>query len=320
MGGCYSSNCSSRPVQVSTWQKYMQNFIKEWDRALLISAYNNFFSSSNKNGGFIGSLAKTAGLNSISDIPNEFPGMEYEIKFDISVKKAGKEEPTIVNYLDSFTFPTIPEGRFLKDPVNSIATGINRFFGTDQEERLVVITKGNGIYLKEKSEAMQLDSFVIKRSERRYATTLDNAINKVIDICLEPGVSYRGRIRKEKGDAFILDSIDGRIYSFTVTRSHLTKPRANKESQTQRQLEIEYAGYIPGFPGFKKRSEAQLLGNMEDFGRYVGVIYNRFPIGASQWRGKLSLTDERKYDFVLGNTKEAKVLASPKLLESKVNA
>ena len=137
----------------------------------------------------------------------------------------------------------------------------------------------------------------IKRTEKRYLAEIDDVTDKISEISLDQGVKYKGRIRKEKGDVFILDASDGRIYSFTVTRAHLIKAGEKKESETQRQLEIEYAGYLSGFDNFNKNSEKQLAEGMVNLAVYTFSLYHRTPL-ISRWSFSLVPTHERKYDFV----------------------
>lgn len=305
MGGCYSrsygySECS-RP-SIPEWKTTLQEAIKTENREKLTDAYKSFFQESGSSG-FIAEMAKLIGISRVEQIPKEFPDIEYEVKFDIGFE--GKSEPSIEGYLNAFDFPVARHARFLKDPVHSVATGINRFYGTSTDERLVVITKGGETFLKEKSEILPVDTdipyqkIVIKRKEKRYEAELDEVINKINDVSSRQDVSYRGRIRKEKGDDFVLDTNDGRIFSFTITRAHLIPPGQEAETAVQRQLEIEYAGFLPGFSGFKENSEIQIIQGMVDLARYTYGLYQSAPIGAKS-RIRLIPTLERKYDFIVG--------------------
>jgi hypothetical protein len=160
------------------------------------------------------------------------------------------------------------------------------------------------------------ENIVIKRTEERFESSTGEVLSELRKTTSEEGVRYRGRIRKEKGDVFILDTNDGRIYSFTITRAHLTKDGDAKESGIQRQLEIEYAGYVPGFKGFEKESEPQIVRGMVDMAKYTFAMYNGAPI-RDGWRMNLALTSERKYDFVLGESRKQMTLPMPrKLLET----
>jgi hypothetical protein len=295
-------------------------YVKDGDVTDLVSAYKKYMDTNNN--GFIAKLADVLGVSKISDIPKEFPEFEYEVKFDITpLAVVGKKEPTIVQYLDAFDFPPTNSARFLKDPVNDNMEGINMFFGDDLDERIVVIHKAGKHYLKEKGKVMPVDhkipyeGIVIKRTEERYEASVEDITDKIAELTRDAETKYRGKIRKEKGDAFILDLNDGRIYSFTITRAHLVKPGEFEESAVQRQLELEYAGFLPGFPGFKKDSEPQIVTGMVDLAKRVYTLYDGSPV-ANGWRMKLAVTSERKYDFIVnGNGDRKKKLAKKEVIE-----
>ena len=320
MGGCYSgsygySSCSS-DYEKRKIKSSFQSFLESGDIEQLVNAYTDFLAD--KNSGFIAEFAKVLGIKNINDIPKEFPEIEYEVKFDIQVNGNSRNdnEPEIVDYLNAFDFPVSKRTRFLKDPVNASAVGVNNFYG-DSDEKLVVIEKGGAIYLKEKGPIIPLETsvkygdIVIKRKEKRWKSDFEEASRKIVDIC-EDGVEYKGKVRKEKGDDFILDTSDGRIYSFTVTRAHLVVPNEKKESKVQRQLELEYAGYLPKFPGFEKDSEEQIIQGMVDLAKYTFILYENAPV-VRGWRMNLASTWERKYDFIAGN-----IGGNGKKLEEKV--
>jgi hypothetical protein len=307
MGGCYTSYTPRFQSDCERDSYYAESdlasafrvFQKTQDRSGLIK---HFVASLQRNGsGFIGNLAEAAGIKSIGDIPKEFPAWEYEVKFDIQVVGKGKE-PAINAFLDTFDFPATQSARYLKDPVNNIAEGVNHFFGDGLEEKLVVIEKAGKKFLKKKGSVIPVklgipyEEIIVKRTEERYEASMETIFEEAKRVASEHG-EYKGKIRKEKGDAFILDLADGRIYSMTVNRSHLTRAGEEKESEIQRQLELEYAGFIPKFPGFEKDAEAQIVSGMVDLAKFVFVLYNNAPI-ANGWRMNLGITGERKYDFV----------------------
>ena len=306
MGGCYT-NYGSSPCSRSyekEWKTLLNRALrKPFDLKTFTQSYAQFLQD--QEAGFIKEIALHQGIKEIAQIPNEFPGIEYEVKFALAMGKGKGDEPEITDFLDAFDFPATRNARFVKDPVHANATGINRFFGLDGDERLVVIEKCGGLYLKEKSGALEhnysipFEQIVLKRTEDRYAATLDKVIAKTHEVLVQGSVCY-GHIRKEKADDFLLDTSSGRIFSFTITRSHLQKTGAKDESDIQRQLEIEYAGYLPGFPDFAQKSEKQMIQNMVDVARTTFALYQHaiLPRG---WSFAMEVTDERKYDFVSGN-------------------
>jgi len=315
MGGCYSSSdyyrAQPRTVQEDSWMTQLKSALKGTvSSEKLSNAYTLFLRD--QGSAFIKKVAAIQGIDDIVKIPKEFSEIEYEVKFDIQMQEGKGKEPGIKDILDAFDFPATKSVRFIKDSVHTDAEGINRFYGKNGEERLVVITKGGGVFLKEKSEFMphnyeiQYEEIVLKRKEARVAATLDEVVTKVAEVSSEEGVKYHGQIRKEKGDDFILDTSDGRIYSFTITRAHLKKAGDKEETDVQRQLEIEYAGYIPGFAALKKNSEQQIIQGMVDLSRYTFALYGSTPL-PNGWRMNLHVTDERKYDFVSNKRKKIEV-------------
>ena len=311
MGGCY--NYSDRSVEPSfsqrtpSWQTNLKEFQKTKKLSSLVEGYKGFFQE--QESGFFAQLAQTLGIKDVTDIPKEFSEIEYEVKFDLTPRAGKGQEPGIKNYLEAFDFPVTQAPRFMKDPVNALSVGVNSFLGDGLEEKLVVIEKGGKNYLKEKGPVLPLEvnvpyqEIIVKRTEVRYQANMEQIIAKVAEV-RGAGGDYQGKIRKEKGDAFILDTNDGRIYSFTITRAHLVKPGETKESAIQRQLEIEYAGFLPGFRGLVRDSEKQIVEGMVDLAKYVATLYNGAPLG-NGWRVNLGLTHERKYDFVSGRARDS---------------
>lgn len=318
MGGCYSdyersSRSSSRNIE--THFELLKKFRKTGDHKELVAASRAFSSGDLLKKGFIKEVAKAFSVQTdkegIPIFPKEFPQREYEVKFDIVPYNGADEretpdsEPSVVEYLDAFDFPVGLNTRFFKDPVNNFAEGMNSFMGDDKDERLVIIEKAGGMYLKEKgrvepvSLGVPYEEIIVKRTEERYPCDIESLLDKTREVTSEDGVKYRGKLRKEKGDVFILDSEDGRVYSFTVTRAHLIRPGEEKESAVQRQLEIEYAGYVPGFSeSFALDSEPQVISGMIDLAKYTSLMYNNGRV-SNGWKMGLGVTSERKYDFVL---------------------
>jgi hypothetical protein len=295
MGGCYDTTYSTRshePAWKTTTKSSTAAFFRSGETPDLVAAYKAYGESNSS--GFIKALLDH---KDCKEAPKEFPDIEYEIKFNIDVYKSDRNgnEPGMQQFLQAFDFPATRAARFLKDDVDVVAQGTNHFFGEGIEERLVVIEKGGKIYLKEKSQPLELktgvqyEQIVIKRTEKRYEAKLDKILQKVAEVA-KGGASYIGAAVKDKGDAFVLDTQSGRIFSFTVTKAH-------RDHLVQRQLEIEYAGYVPGFPQFEKGSEKQIVSDMVALAKQVAFLNNDVAI-APGWSVRLELTDERKYDFV----------------------
>lgn len=292
----------------------LKGFFRTGQVSLIVEAYKAFCQSNTS--GFIKKAMEQKG---IKESPKEFPEMEYELKFSISAhppKDSKTKEPNIKEYLEAFEFPPTRNARYLKDDVNSIATGTNHFFGRGNDELLILIEKGGKLYLKEKSQPLPFSTgvpyehLVVKRTEERYECKAVDAAKRTAQIALEGG-SHQGSLTKEKGDAFLLDTLDGRIFSFTVTRAK------REDGAIQRQLEIEYAGYIPGFPAFEKDSEPAIVSDLVDIAKHVAMLHQNIPIG-NGWKMSVTPTTERKYDFVIGTTQMTSLPLETRLLEEVI--
>ena len=69
-------------------------------------------------------------------------------------------------------------------------------------------------------------------------------------------------MKKYRVKDFIMDSIDGRIYAVAVTLCDSNK-------RIQKQLEIEYSGFIPGFYDFRKNDENQIITGIQDLSLFI---------------------------------------------------
>lgn len=317
MGGNYTNYGSSssqeiRRTAADSWKQgvsaSLNSFFSSYALQDLYAAYTQF---SQKNAsGFFSELLRHRGLIAA---PKEFPDIEYESKFEITFAGTCNEddcnEPSVGDLLSAFVFPLGPSTRFIKDPVRTVAQGKNHFYGRGVEERLVVIEKGGGHYIKTKSDPLPFDAdvpfqdLVIKRKEDRRKATLEEILEKVAAVTQDGG-QYFGHIIKDKGDDFILDVNDGRIYSFTVTRAE----DASDSNRVQRQLEIEYAGFVPGFPHFIKDDETQIISGLVDLAKHTLFFGNNAPVAGRRLFARP--TSQRKYDFISKN-EVLQVRASP---------
>lgn len=237
-------------------------------------------------------------------IPKEFPGVEYEIKFNIKLFGEGKE-PSIKEYLDALDI-SLDKSRYCICPNKSISSGTNYYIGDALNECFVVMENNGKLFLKEKGEqtpvqvGIKAENLVTKRKEKVYETSLEEVMKKTMNRVQENSNSaelkYLGRIRKEKGDIYAVDNSDGRIYCITISKCFLDKN--NKD--VQRQLEIEYVGYSPGIKKFKKNSEKNIIQGLTYFANFLYEKYNNKKI-SENYTIRLEATKERKYDFVVQN-------------------
>ncbi len=296
MGGYYGNPYAKSSV--SEWKDPIKNlvatFFNRGDRGDLFLAYKMALAS--KTAGFIQSLLNH---HECGRPPKEFSEFEYEIKFNVALvppQDMEGVEPSMQKTFEAFELPIAHPSRFLKDNLQLFSESTNHFFGSKDEEALVVIERAEGQYLKEKSPPIPLnvgvewESWVMKRSEVRYKASLKEVLSKVASVCAK-GAAYQGCIRKEKADAYILDTVFGRIFSLTYNQSHL------EGRPMQRQLELEYAGFVPGFVDFLEANEEQMVLSLTELARYIALVHQNTPLEGG-WRLKLIPSWERKYDFV----------------------
>ena len=307
MGGDY--NYTPSVPREPIWGKKIKAALETKDRKTLIDAYKTFSTTFDSAKGFIGHVAKFLNIPDMARVPREFSELEYEVKFNIDLQSSSQENgknivPSMVDYLNIFDFPATTGTRFLKDPLNKTSEGFNHYFGTADEEQLVVIEKMGKGYLKEKGEFIPIltqvryKNLISKRKETLHVASLDQIINKIGLVVSNPNVKYRGKLRKERGDFFVLDVHDGRIYNLTISLAHLiSSQQQDTVSGVQRQLEIEYAGYLPDFTAFQKDSEKQLLEGIAALAQYTYALYG-VTVLENDWHMRLVPTKERKYDFV----------------------
>lgn len=115
---------------------------------------------------------------------------------------------------------------------------------------------------------------------RRHHFSLVNLRQKLkrLEFASEKSI---GRMTKIRVKDFVLDQKDGRIYAVAVTFCRSGK-------SLQKQLEIEYSGYITSMGKKKNNNEKEVISGVIALSSF---IYNRF-------RKFLTPTVERKFDFV----------------------
>jgi len=93
-----------------------------------------------------------------------------------------------------------------------------------------------------------------------------------------------GEMMKNRVKDFIFDALDGRIYAVAITF-------CKSKNKVQKQLEIEYAGYLPEFKNKIQGDEKQVIAGVQELSQY---IYKHFP-------KILRPSIERKFEFVKRN-------------------
>ena len=120
----------------------------------------------------------------------------------------------------------------------------------------------NQINLKYKEDLEKLsigledEQFLLKRKERVERDCSEDRVMEEIQKEILEGARYIGRIQRDRARADFLSSKTGRIYLVVFDICNIFP--LGKEPFTEKQIEIEYVGYIPHISKvFKKESEEQ---------------------------------------------------------------
>ncbi|MBW2995541.1 hypothetical protein KY312_04250, partial [Candidatus Woesearchaeota archaeon] len=149
------------------------------------------------------------------------------------------------------------------------------------------------------------EQIVLRRKESRVPTNPLEVVQAVMQKYSDNSITYQGTITKTKSDAFFMNTSTGRMYGVTVSDSSI-------ENRRQLQLELEYAGYIPGFD-IDKNNERSIVEDFVNINKHILLLFNNVNVSRG-WKVQFRPTCERKYDFVLGN--EKKLPKSKKQLET----
>jgi hypothetical protein len=266
------------------------------DSKKLIEAYREYEDQGYDSGFF----RKLMEYQKIEEAPKEFDDTEIESKLEIvleNTNKKHKNEPSPSKILDILEFPPTKTARYIKDAVNKTSTGNNSFFGTkDGDEKFVIIEKCGGWYFKEKGPVENYkygipgEQIVLRRRESRIPTTPLEIAHATMEKYSDKNIVYQGTITKTKSDAFLMNTNTGRMYGVTVSDSTIDERR-------QIQLELEYAGYIPGFD-IDKDQERSIVEDIVNINKQILLLHNKVRVSKG-WRVQFVPTIERKYDFVL---------------------
>lgn len=89
-----------------------------------------------------------------------------------------------------------------------------------------------------------------------------------------------GEMTKERVKDFVIDPRDGRIYAIAITF-------CTSHRRTQKQLEVEYAGFLPGYPRTQNR-QTEILKGVETISAQIHRYLSKL----------LRPSTERKFEFV----------------------
>ena len=121
---------------------------------------------------------------------------------------------------------------------------------------------------------------------RRHDYHLIDLEKKLKALKKSPATRQIGEMIKVRVKDFVLDLSDGRVYAVAITFCSSGK-------KVQRQLEIEYSGYISSFPKFKMGGEKQVVSGVTALSKF---LYRGSPL-------LLRPSVERKFEFVKNNKK-----------------
>lgn len=231
------------------------------------------------------------------DFTKELKQFEFEVKFDIrpqqrdSLACLRKVEQCFIGH-QQFMLCKIKGGDKLITRVSFYTKGNSEYtLFTYRGARMLKVKKhriirAGGLSIFKSDERLLID----RRDFMKYLEPLRHRFKrhsyrlvKLDKMCtrLQLAGSQIGWMVKTRVKDFIFDPRDGRIYAVAVTF-------CKSGGRVQKQLEVEYAGYIPGFRDRKKNNEKQIISRTLELSR---CIYHCVP-------QMLMPSIERKYEFV----------------------
>jgi len=230
------------------------------------------------------------------DFTKELKDFEYETKFDIQDKKLNSLE-----ILKKIRRCFEDSQQFILCEVrggDKLLTHVTFFFGGNTEYSLFRYRGARMVKVK-KHRIIKSTPFRIFKNDEQLIIDKDDfskKLNKVkhrfkrhnyklvhLDKFLREKSSlvHIGEMVKNRVKDFVFDSTDGRIYAVAIT---FCKSR----NKIQKQLEIEYAGYLSGLGDKKRGTEKQVIAGVQNLSKH---IHSYFP-------KMLRPSVERKFEFV----------------------
>lgn len=226
----------------------------------------------------------------------ELKGFEYETKFDIQDKKDSSLE-----ILKKIRRCFKDNQRFFLCEVkggDKLLTRVTFFFEDNTEYssfryrgvRMVKvkkhrIIKGTPFRIFKNDEQLMIDKNDFSKKLNKIAHRFKRHNYRLVNLAKflkeKSSLIQVGEMVKERVKDFVFDTSDGRIYAVAITF-------CRSKNKTQKQLEIEYAGYLSGFGNKKQGSEKQVIAGVQNLSNY---IYSHFP-------QMLKTSVERKFEFV----------------------
>ncbi len=237
-------------------------------------------------------------LNVVIDhnFTKELKDFEYETKFTVTDKKLTsfgilKLVRSCFKNSTEFTLCEIKGG-------DKLLTAVQFFIGKNTEYSKFVyrgakmikvkrhkIIKGNPFSIFKNDESLIIDKtdFKTKLHDLRYRFKRHNHTLENLDeyITKLPKLIPIGKMTKERVKDFVVDNEDGRIYAVAVSF-------CTSNGVIQKQLEIEYSGYLPSFKRNRTATEKEVIAGVQAVSNY---IYLQLP-------KLLTPSIERKFSFV----------------------
>lgn len=214
----------------------------------------------------------------------EFPGEEFEVKFAVNGALGSP-----VAYLRRVESALRRHRRYRVIPVREAISWPTHFF-TDGRREYALYETGDwlnarhptlsivgGLVLKIKLHRTRKRQYVIYRNRESFLTKPA----EIFAVLQRTRLRYVGDMVKHRAKDFVIDRVDGRVYSVAVTV-------CTSGSRVQRQLEVEYSGYLPGKPQIPRGHSRNVIAGVLALS---AELHHRLPT-------LLSPTEERKLTFV----------------------
>ncbi len=253
-------------------------------------------------------------LDGRGDLENSLAGIEIEAKINYAV---GLRESDVEDKLRGYSVSD--NTRFLKCRDLAKNAGYHHYFGTDEKEGFTVMMSEAGTHIKIKGSTgsyafgIKGEEYILRRTEelKKVLSPRENEdvfgfIQLIVQSCSPTPMHYVGSFEKTKATQWVIEREHGRIYSLVLGLCKKLAFKGDnfvKENGSQLvQVEIEYAGCIPGFSSHPKKESEKII--VEDIVTISGYIANKY---------KLQPTLQTKFDWLTGNKpKEVKKKDIPK--------
>ncbi len=247
-------------------------------------------------------MMNTARLRSViakiedHDFTKELKRFEYETKFSITTRKSAlaclRDVERCFRVPSRFLLVRIAGGDKLVTRVSFFARNNHEYsYFAYRRARMLkvkrhrVMVRG-GLPIFKNEESLLIDRSEFTKNLHRFRHRFVRHSYRLVDLRalmqrfrFDPTARV-GEMVKTRVKDFVLDTRDGRVYAVAVTF-------CTSSGRTQKQLEVEYAGYIQGVPGRTPNSEREIVARTVELSKH---IHHCLP-------SMLTPSTERKYTF-----------------------